>query len=278
MEYERFDKILLDSLFNQISSTETHFTHEKDEMEEEEEDSSLVWMRGVSLPLSIREEVQKVISNEENEKGEWNEKSFTPFNLPSPLDLLLADVHGGSSTPSMVKKILKWKGGSDGKLWEDIQESNNTIILLFKHLDETFPQQLMSDVCTQLSTSSYHTWDEIGGDSNSISVISVISMLQSIRIELLKVRSMLKEMGRQAGVDVEPDEQTSLANETCELPGVLGCGVPGAGGNDALFAIVLHESVRESVEEFWLSYHQNESLVTPLLLTTSSEGLTITKG
>ena len=235
-------------------------------------------MRGVSLPLSIREEVQKVISNEENEKGEWNEKSFTPFNLPSPLDLLLADVHGGSSTPSMVKKILKWKGGSDGKLWEDIQESNNTIILLFKHLDETFPQQLMSDVCTQLSTSSYHTWDEIGGDSNSISVISVISMLQSIRIELLKIRTMLKEMGLQAKVNVEPDDQTSLANETCELPGVLGFGVPGAGGNDALFAIVLHDSVRERVEEFWLSYHQNESLVTPLLLTTSSEGLTITKG
>ena len=49
---------------------------------------------------------------------------------------------------------------------------------------------------------------------------------------------MLKEMGNKAGVDIEPDQQTILADATSALPGVVSAGVPGAGGYDALYAIV----------------------------------------
>lgn len=49
---------------------------------------------------------------------------------------------------------------------------------------------------------------------------------------------MLKEMGIQSKVEIEPDQQTLLADATCTLPGVISAGVPGAGGYDALFAIV----------------------------------------
>lgn len=92
-------------------------------------------------------------------------------------------------------------------------------------------------------------------------------------------------MGEGAGVPIEPDEQTKLADATTALPGVIAAGVPGgarqqarwwgrcaggeltlclcacycvaAGGFDALFAIMIsdaaHPGVREAVEELWLN-------------------------
>jgi hypothetical protein len=37
----------------------------------------------------------------------------------------------------------------------------------------------------------------------------------------------MREMGRLAGVPIEPDEQYRLLNSTSSLPGVIGGGVPG---------------------------------------------------
>lgn len=68
-------------------------------------------------------------------------------------------------------------------------------------------------------------------------------------------------MGENAGVEIEPDQQTALINSTMTLNGVLCSGVPGAGGHDALFAIVLSPKARNAVENLWSS-----SRVCPLLL------------
>ena len=40
-------------------------------------------------------------------------------------------------------------------------------------------------------------------------------------------RKLLKRMGQYAGVEIEPDEQTVLADATEKIPGVLSAGVPG---------------------------------------------------
>ena len=52
-----------------------------------------------------------------------------------------------------------------------------------------------------------------------------------------EVRRKLKSMGNAAGVGIEPEAQTGLCDATMDLDGVIMCGVPGAGGNDAVFAI-----------------------------------------
>lgn len=50
-------------------------------------------------------------------------------------------------------------------------------------------------------------------------------------------------MGKAAAVPIEPDEQTNLLDATITTcTGVLGGGVPGAGGYDALWVIVLTPS------------------------------------
>lgn len=69
---------------------------------------------------------------------------------------------------------------------------------------------------------------------------------------------------------------------TSTLPGVLCAGVPGAGGVDAVFAIVVHPDAEDGVRDLWASWQvggaDTESegegaTVCPLLLTASEGGL-----
>lgn len=85
-----------------------------------------------------------------------------------------------------------------------------------------------------------------------------------------------------AGVPIEPPVQTKLVDATCALPGVLCAGVPGAGGVDAVFAIVVHPNAEAGVKELWASWSVGEDgedgksgggVVCPLLLTVSKGGM-----
>lgn len=84
-----------------------------------------------------------------------------------------------------------------------------------------------------------------------------------------------------AGVPIEPPVQTKLVDATSALPGVLCAGVPGAGGVDAVFAIVVHPDAEEGVRDLWASWsvggavaegEGGEDVVCPLLLTASKGG------
>jgi phosphomevalonate kinase len=85
-------------------------------------------------------------------------------------------------------------------------------------------------------------------------------------------------MGEEAGVGIEPPSQTRLLDHTLEVSGVVGVGVPGAGGVDAVFALILEGPnihVRESVEQMWSRWGTKESknsMVCPLMLN-ADEGL-----
>ena len=90
-----------------------------------------------------------------------------------------------------------------------------------------------------------------------------------IRNQFITARALLKRMGVNAGVDIEPDTQTALADATQSLPGVLCAGVPGAGGMDAIFALLIGDSSRELVERLWSRWGSEEKdgvTVCPLML------------
>ncbi|KAJ3377987.1 phosphomevalonate kinase, partial [Entophlyctis sp. JEL0112] len=90
-----------------------------------------------------------------------------------------------------------------------------------------------------------------------------------------KVRVYLREMSIYAKVPVEPPSQTRLLNAIYKVPGVIMSGIPGAGGFDAIFVLVV-EDVREgnpdtvargenveAIEEVWRTWRLSE--VGPLL-------------
>lgn len=97
----------------------------------------------------------------------------------------------------------------------------------------------------------------------------MLDLLLSIRDSFISVRADLKLMGRSAGTEIEPDQQTLLADATTALPGVLCSGVPGAGGIDAIYALVLSSDARQNVEQMWSTWDGQKSAgcrVCPLLL------------
>lgn len=53
-------------------------------------------------------------------------------------------------------------------------------------------------------------------------------------------------------LQIEPESQTQLLDETMNVEGVLLAGVPGAGGFDAIFAVTLGES-SSKVTKVWSS-------------------------
>lgn len=67
---------------------------------------------------------------------------------------------------------------------------------------------------------------------------------------------------------------------TSALPGVLCAGVPGAGGVDAVFAIVVHPDAEDGVRDLWANWlvgntdksEDGGAVVCPLLLTASKGG------
>lgn len=65
-------------------------------------------------------------------------------------------------------------------------------------------------------------------------------------------------MGDCSNVGIEPMQQTLLADATEKVCGVLSAGVPGAGGVDAIFAIVLSPQARENVEIMWSTWGSND--------------------
>ena len=85
----------------------------------------------------------------------------------------------------------------------------------------------------------------------------IIMKLLKLKSLFLNTRIALKKMGDNAGVPIEPTEQTLLCNSTMKLPGVLSCSVPGAGGYDAIVAIVLGNNSLKNVEEHWLNQKDN---------------------
>ena len=51
----------------------------------------------------------------------------------------------------------------------------------------------------------------------------------------------MRRMGELAGPPIEPPEQSKLCDASAALPGVLTCACPGAGGYDAVYALVISD-------------------------------------
>jgi len=84
----------------------------------------------------------------------------------------------------------------------------------------------------------------------------------------------MKEMGNHSGVPIEPDEQTRFLDVCVAQAGVIGGGVPGAGGYDAIWLLICdpesskHEPTPlERIEHVWGIY--KELNVSPLSSTES---------
>ncbi|WWC98436.1 phosphomevalonate kinase [Kwoniella sp. B9012] len=236
------------------------------------------------------------------EPSQWDQRT-TAFRLPKGLRLILADVDAGTDTPSFVGKVLTWRKENPEiakKLWDDLDIANRQIERLLTELvaregqvdyDETvgwMGERHIEDV-SLYSFSDYSKrflvpicdyQVRVGRIRVDMSVLEqhkenpTAVLLYEIRLTLFIIRDFQRRMSELSGVPIEPPEQTRLLDACSELEGVIGGGVPGAGGYDALFLLIVDTpSVVSRVDDLWSGW--KEMSVCPLLAKQSDGGLKV---
>jgi phosphomevalonate kinase len=109
-------------------------------------------------------------------------------------------------------------------LWNRIGAQNDLVREKLQKL-HTLPQTDL-EKCVSLTADE---WKSCGTATGTL--------LNDIHSVFQEIRKGLREMGEKAQVEIEPAAQTELCDLTMAQKGVLACGVPGAGGFDAVFAI-----------------------------------------
>ncbi|KAK2662644.1 hypothetical protein Ddye_001218 [Dipteronia dyeriana] len=187
-------------------------------------------------------------------KGKWDHER-TKFSLPPLMTLLLGEPGtGGSSTPSMVGAVKKWQKSDPQKsqeTWRKLLESNSALDGQFHMLSKLAEEHWNAYKCIIESCSKLKSdkWMEQASEPRQE---AVVKSLLGARDVMLRIRYHMHQMGEAAGVPIEPESQTQLLNATMNMEGVLLGGVPGAGGFDAIFAVVLGDS-GSNVTEAWSS-------------------------
>lgn len=271
--YTRFSKGVIDEFLEDVASTATG----------EGDDEC-----GLQLSEALAGQLVGLVNG-----VEWD-CTASPVSLPPGLELLMADVCGGSESPSMARKVLEWKknkrrtGFMDDYYWKDLKRCNKKVISLLsdKFASRTFLDGLRRDGAMIVSTRTAEqwkkpmpsSWHEFEGSSWDVAM-----QLLDLRMALLECRQNLKGMGRAADVPVEPDEQKALADATMKLPGVVAAGVPGAGGYDALFVVYVKgpktddgrsDKVRDEIVKLWrdMSDDGTDTVVCPLSVRAAGPG------
>ncbi|KAM3435627.1 hypothetical protein MY4824_004804 [Beauveria thailandica] len=153
--------------------------------------------------------------------------------MPPGVALRMCDVDCGSQTVSMVKKVLAWKAQDaerPAQLWDALQERNEA---LAKSLREG------------------------GGGGGGLADLPQ-------RVE--GVRELVREMGQQSDVPIEPAAQTELLDAVSRVEGVYGGVVPGAGGFDAAALLMKDdEATKQRVDEFLAQWSKDKGAKVKLL-------------
>ncbi|KAI9318394.1 ribosomal protein S5 domain 2-type protein [Dichotomocladium elegans] len=194
-----------------------------------------------------------------------------PFQLPPGLELILGDVDAGSHTPTLVSKVLAWRKSKPEeatRLWDDLGGMNAKVEQHLRDLGvmAKADPQVYHGALKQCATVKASEWYAIHNAS------AIVKKLADLASDFGHVRAYLQKMSQLADVPIEPEEQTRLLNACMDVAGVIMAGVPGAGGYDAIFCIVLSEQAKLSVRQIWEEW--KEMNVGPLLAQADDKGAT----
>ncbi|KAI0785604.1 ribosomal protein S5 domain 2-type protein [Abortiporus biennis] len=208
----------------------------------------------------------------------WNYR-VEPFQLPPSIRLMLADVDAGSDTPSLVGKVLKWRKERPEEakeLWDHINLLNQKLSKTLRELNilaEKFEVEYKK-VVKYLSSLMYVQW--LANPSLPEAEQKIIEQFYQARQTTEDIRAGMRKMGSLSSVPIEPPEQTDLLDTCISVAGVIGGGVPGAGGYDAIWLLVFDpedcpqtDLPSTRVEGVWSTYKSLD--VSPLLATESKD-------
>ena len=153
--------------------------------------------------------LRSVIENTDQVKSWDMEIDKSRAVVPAGLRLVMCDVDCGSETVGMVRKVLAWRKDNPEEaelLWKTLQKGNED---LAGELGRLAQEPIVSS----------HKFEHLGS-------------------VFLTIRSLIRDISAKAGVPIEPKVQTELLDTCCQIAGVVGGVVPGAGGFDAIALLV----------------------------------------
>ncbi|KAK0641479.1 phosphomevalonate kinase [Cercophora newfieldiana] len=134
-------------------------------------------------------------------------------SLPAGMAVRMCDVDCGSQTVGMVKSVLAWRAREKASAGE--------------------------------------LWDELQRRNEGLAEVLRGGRTEEVRGAVKGVRELVRKMGVESGVPIEPESQTELLDALEGVEGVYGGVVPGAGGYDALALLVKDDrETEERLEEF----------------------------
>ena len=285
--YRRFPLCILPDLLQQLDHEPTTISPMASMLLDQVVHSS--WYSTTSAPsYSSEDEDEENFGEDSKDRKRANDDDDSsipaPLPLPEGLQLLLADICGGSESPSMAKTVLKWKqthffqSPTNIPHWTSLQKWNQKLISLLETIAVQETPSLQNDV-DQLAILHASEW---GTAANH-------PLLTELHETLKHCRTELKGMGEAAGVPIEPDVQTQLIDATMALKGVVGAVVPGAGGYDAIACLYIDKAeVKESIEQLWARWKpsspsstesegqeesESKNIVCPLSVQAANEGI-----
>ncbi|KAJ1735353.1 phosphomevalonate kinase [Coemansia biformis] len=192
--------------------------------------------------------------------------------IPPRLVLRLADVDAGSSTPGMVKRVLQWQAANPepaARLWASLDAANSRIQALWSSLVEAHQADSDDydravDWCAERPSAEWRAGADCAASTTRALLADLVDGMH-------RVRQLQRGLGEHAGVPIEPPEQTRLLDACMAVPGVCMAAVPGAGGYDAIFCVVLGQGASDAVERLWSGWA--EMSVGPLLARQASGGV-----
>lgn len=123
-----------------------------------------------------------------------------PAALPSGYALVMCDVDCGSQTVGMVKQVLAWRKASP--------------------------------------PAAARIWASLQAANEGLAAALASGDEGAIRAAFAAIRGLIREMGGESGVPIEPQAQTELLDALGAVEGVVGGVVPGAGGYDAVALLI----------------------------------------
>ena len=267
--YRRFPKCILPDILNLLGSSTSH----------DEADPSMV-------AASTSQLLAHVVHST------WADNIHTSIKIPAGLQILLADVCGGSESPSMARAVLTWKqqqitqGGASPLAiphWSDLKRLNGEIVELMQSLsshslEESNTAAIDVELLSRLPANEWKTTLK-NGNSHDSATTKATRLLIQLHEKLLASRTHLRQMGESAGVPIEPTDQTDLCDATMKIPGVVAAVVPGAGGYDAVACLFIDTpKVKLEIGALWESWKCSQSdgaVICPLSVHSSSEGLRV---
>ncbi|ORX47469.1 Phosphomevalonate kinase [Hesseltinella vesiculosa] len=206
----------------------------------------------------------------ESDNHAWDNQ-VDPVALPPHFQMILADIDAGSHTPTLVSKVLKWRKEQPVEadaLWQELGSYNDKVAEHFRALSSLHAQdhQAYLETISAAKDLPSSEWPTVQGAG------ATLEHLIQLVADFSKVRQLLQKMSTLTDVPIEPSEQTELLDRCMAVPGTLMAGVPGAGGYDAIFCVVLSDQAKERVQQVWEQWEGCN--ISPLLCQADSNGVT----